>query len=322
MDSKLQKILKEINEKAGEDIAFVGEKKTIQGQSTGIAMLDFDIGCEGYPRGRITEIYGQEGTAKTSLALWGIAQAQRDGLQCLYIDAEYALDLSLAQKLGVNLDKLIIIYPKTGEEAIGVVERMLKERVVDFVVIDSVPSINPTPELEAEVGKPTMGGQARLWASALRRLVPLVALQNAVLLLINQVRHNIMGGTYDPWVTPGGKALKFYSSVRIQLNRKDKLAKGDDIIGQRVEYKMKKNKVNMNNDVGYFDYIYNEGFVSDLDVVAIGIKKNILTREGNGYFFNGERIAIGREKTQEAIKVNPALSSQILEAIQQSRTQS
>lgn len=283
-------------------------------------MLDFDIGCDGYPRGRITEIYGQEGTAKTSLALWSVAQAQRDGMQCLYIDAEYALDLQLAQKLGVNLDTLIIIYPKTGEEAIGVVERMLKEKVVDFVVIDSVPSINPTPELEAEVGKPTMGGQARLWASALRRLVPLVALSNSVLLLINQVRHNIMGGSYDPWVTPGGKALKFYSSVRIQLNRKDKLVKGDDVIGQRVEYKFRKNKVNMNNDSGFFDYIYNQGFVSELDIVAIAIKKNILTREGNGYFFNGERIAIGREKTNEAIRANPELSSQILEVIQQSRT--
>jgi len=321
MDKKIQKILEDINSKSTDPIAFVGEKQRVVGQSTGIAMLDFDIGCEGYPRGRITEIYGQEGTAKTSLALWGVAQAQRDGLQCLYIDAEYALDLGLAERLGVDLDKLIIIYPKTGEEAIGVVERMLKEQVVDFVVIDSVPSINPTPELEAEVGKPTMGGQARLWASALRRLVPLVATQKAVLLLINQVRHNIMGGQYDPWVTPGGKALKFYSSVRIELKRKDKLIRGDEAIGQRVEYRMKKNKVNMNNDTGFFDYVYNEGFFSELDIVGMAIKKNILTREGNGYFFNGERIAIGREKTSEAIKANPELSSQILEAIQQSRTQ-
>lgn len=312
-DKKIISIKDKINKITNKETAFTGEKKVLEGQSTGVELLDYAIGCNGYPKGRITEIFGLPGSAKTSLALWGIAQAQRDGLTCMFVDAEYALDLKLAESLGVNVDDLIIIYPDTGEEAIEVVERVLLDKDVDFIVIDSVPSLVPTPEIEADVNKPTMGGQARLIASAMRRLVPLVAKNNAVLIMINQLRLNIMGGQYDPYTTPGGMSLRFYSSVRMQVSSTEKLKKGGDIVGQRVRYRMKKNKVGMNNDDGHFDYIYNDGFKSKLDLIEVGTKKGVIERVGNTYTFGETKLGVGKEKALEYLESN----SELLLAVRQ-----
>lgn len=321
MNKKIQDIIAKINKAARKDIAFAGETKKIIGQSTGVELLDYALGCDGYPVGRITEIFGQPGSAKTSLALWGIAQAQRDGKTCMFIDAEFALDLEHAKKLGVDIDNLIIIQPDSGEEAFEVTEKMLLSGEVDFIVIDSVPSLVPTPEIESEINKPTMGGQARLIASGLRRLVPLVAKQDAVLIMINQLRLNIMGGQYDPYITPGGQSLKFYTSVRIEVKNIGKLKKGDDTVGQKVRYKMKKNKVGMNNDDGEFTFVYEKGFESKLNLIEAGTKKGVIDRVGNTYSFGDTKLGIGKEKAQEFLDANPELLEKVHQALRQSRSQ-
>jgi len=315
MNKKIQDIVNKLNKIANKDIAFAGQKKVVEGQSTGVEMLDFDIGCGGYPKGRITEIYGIQSSAKTSLALWGIAAAQRDGKTCVFVDAEYSLDLGLADTLGVDVKNLIVLYPDNGEEAFSVIETLLRDKTADLIVVDSVPSLIPTPELEAEVNKPTMGGQAKLIASGLRRLVPLVSKQNAVLILINQVRANIMGGIYDPYITPGGHALKFYTSLRIELKNKGKLVKGEETVGQQVVYRMKKNKVGMNNDRGLINYVYNDGFYAELNLLAMGVKKGVITRSGNTYSWGEQKLGVSKAKAEEFLDENPEIAEQIKKAI-------
>lgn len=311
-DKKILDIIKKINKTANKEVAFGGDDTLhVEGQTTGIELLDYAIGCNGYPKGRITEIFGLAGSAKTSLALWGIAQAQRDGKVCMFIDAEYALDLEHAKTLGVDVNNLIIIKPETGEEVFEVIENMLIDNSVDLIVLDSIPSLVPAPELEAEINKPTMGGQARLIASGLRRLVPLVAKSNAVLILINQMRVNIMGGSYDPYITPGGMSLKYYTSVRMQVSIVDKLKKGDEVVGQRVRFKMKKNKVGMNNDEGILDFVYEQGFRSELDLVDVGLKMGKVTRAGNTYSYGETKLGVGKEKSLDFLKENPELEAKL-----------
>lgn len=313
MDNKIKSIADKINKITNKEVAFVGIKKSIEGQSTGVELLDYAIGCGGYPLGRITEIFGLPGSAKTSLALCGIAQAQKDGKTCMFVDAEYALDIEHAKKMGVDMDNLILIYPDTGEEALEVVEKMLLEKLVDFIVIDSVPSLVPTPEIESEINKPTMGGQARLIASGLRRLVPLVAKNSAALILINQVRENIMGGMYDRYITPGGQSLKFYTSVRIEITRIGDIKKGEEKIGQQVRYRMRKNKVGMNNDDGVLMFLYNKGFESKLNLIEVATKKGVVTRSGNTYMFGETKLGVGKEKALEFIEANESILQQIRE---------
>lgn len=316
MNKKIESIINKINKLTDREVAFTGKNiDTIDGQTTGIETLDYAIGCGGYPKGRITEIYGLPGASKTSLALFNIATAQKQGVVCMFIDAEFALDINHAKSLGVDTDELIIVRPDSGEEALELVEKTLIEGGVGFIVIDSIPSLVPTPEIEADLNKPTMGGQARLIASGLRRLVPLVSRENAVLLLINQMRVNIMGGQYDPYITPGGMSLKFYTSVRIEIKMQEKLKKDGDAIGQRIRFRMKKNKVGMNNDEGYFDFVYNNGFTSVLDVLEIATKKGITNRAGNTYYFGDTKLGTGKDKALSFIQENPQLLSQIQELI-------
>lgn len=315
---KIKKAIDSINKNKTENIAFNGltKGKTL-GQSTGVDTLDYAIGCEGYPLGRVTEVYGLAGSAKTSLCLFGIAQAQRDGKTCMFVDVEYTFDIEHALSMGVDVENLLVVYPESGEEAIESIEKMLLEDLVDYIVVDSIPALTPIPELEAEINKPTMGGQARLIASALRRLVPLVAKKKAVLLLINQMRVNIMGGTYDPYITPGGMALKFYASVRIQLQINEKLQKDGEVIGQRVKFKMRKNKVGMNNDEGMMDLVFDSGFTSKLDLLQMATKKGVTVRNGNTYYFGEIKLGIGKEKANAFLDANSELSAQILQAAQQ-----
>lgn len=317
MNKNIKEIISKINKATQKEVAFSGDTKLkIEGQSTGVELLDYAIGCNGYPKGRITEIFGLAGSSKTSLALWGIAQAQREGQVCMFIDAEFALDLQHAIMLGVDVENLIIIKPDSGEQVFEVIETMLTDGDVNFIVVDSVPSLVPTPEIEADINKPTMGGQARLIASGLRRLVPLVAKKKAVLIMINQMRINVMGGMYDPYITPGGISLKFYTSVRIQISSVEKLKKGTDVIGQRVRFKMKKNKVGMNNDEGIFDFVYGAGFKSELDIVDVGTKKGVITRSGNTYMFGETKLGVGKEKALEFLKANSELQTLVRQECQ------
>jgi recombination protein RecA len=318
IEKNIKDIINRINKASNKEVAFGGnDSLKVEGSSTGIEVLDYAMGCNGYPKGRITEIYGLPGAAKTSLTLWGIATAQKEGKVCMFIDAEFALDIEHAKKLGVDTDNLIIIRPDSGEEAFEVIEKMLIEGDVDFIVVDSIPSLIPVPELEAEINKPTMGGQARLIASALRRIVPLVAKQNAVLILINQMRVNIMGGQYDPYTTPGGMSLKFYTSIRIQISMLEKLKVSGEIVGQRIKFKMRKNKVGMNNDEGVIDLDYKTGFKSKLDLVDVGIKIGVITRSGNTYSIKDIKLGVGKEKALEALESNPELQLLVRQEYQQ-----
>lgn len=315
-DTKLEKLLEEINKKSSDRIAFVGERREIQSITTGVENLDFDIGCGGYPRGRITEIYGKEGASKTSLALFGIAQAQKAGLRCLFIDAENTLDFDLAESLGVDVENLTILYPNYGEEGIQAIELLLTKQAVDFIVIDSIPSMRPIAELEADVNKPNFGGLAKMWSNAVYRLVPLLTKQNAVLILINQVRANMMGGGFDPHITPGGHAIKFHASLRIEVKKKAKLARGENTVGQQTLYTIKKTKMSKENPKGEMDYLYDDGFYGELDYLGMGVKSGVVNRSGNTYTVaaTGDKLGTSKEKALEAILADPELIQTIKDA--------
>lgn len=315
-DAKLKKILDEINKKSGEQIAFIGERREIQSITTGVPCLDFDIGCDGYPRGRITEIYGKEGASKTSLALYGIAQAQNAGMKCVFVDAENTLDFELAESLGVNMDKLTILYPNYGEEGLTAIETMLQSDLADFIVIDSIPSMRPLAELEADVNKPNFGGLAKMWSSAVYRLVPLLAKKQAVLILINQVRANMVGGQFDPFVTPGGHAIKFHASLRLEIKKKAVLKKGEETAGIQVGYKVKKSKMSKELPAGEMNYIYEKGFEGELDLLGMGVKAGIIRRGGATYTIveSEEKLATGKEQALAKILETPELIEKIKNA--------
>lgn len=316
MDKKIRDIISKINKSSNKEVAFSGDSTIkVEGLSTDVELLDYAIGCNGYPKGRITEIFGMAGSAKTSLCLWAIAKAQRDGKVCMFVDAEYALDLQHAASLGVDVENLIIIKPDSGEEVFEIIEGMLQTSSIDLIVVDSIPSLVPTPEIEADINKPTMGGQARLIAAGLRRIVPLVSKSNCVLLLINQQRVNIMGGQYDPYITPGGMSLKYYTSVRIELKMQDKLKKGDDVIGQRIRFRMKKNKVGMNNDEGIIEFVYGKGFNSELDLISMGVKKGVIRKEGNTHFYKDIKLGVGREKALDFLTSDSALQTLVRQEV-------
>lgn len=313
-DAKLKKILDEINKKSGEQIAFIGERREIQSITTGVDNLDFDIGCDGYPRGRITEIYGREGASKTSLALFGIAQAQKAGMKCVFVDAENTLDFELAESLGVDMDNLTILYPNYGEEALTALETMLHSDMADFIVIDSIPSLRPLAELEADVNKPNFGGLAKMWSNAVYRLVPLLAKKQAVLILINQVRANMVGGTYDPFVTPGGHAIKFHASLRMEIRRKAVLKGEGETKGLQIEYRIKKSKMSKEQAVsGMIDYVFGEGFFGELDLLGMGVKAGLVRRGGSTYTLieGEERLGNNKEEALATIIGRPELVEQI-----------
>ena len=318
MDKKVKAALDAINKHAKKDIAVVGSNKIkVEGQSTGVELLDYAIGCGGYPKGRITEIFGLASSTKTSLCLYGIAQAQREGKVCMFVDAEFALAFKHAAAMGVDVDNLIVLKPDSGEEVFDTIEQMLREELVDFIVVDSIPSLIPVPEIEAEINKPTMGGQARLIASGLRRLVPLVAKNDTVLIFINQLRKNIMGGTFDPYTKPGGMSLSFYISVSIRLINMGKLKKGDEIVGQMIKFQMKKNKVGMNNHEGEMKFMFASGFESELNMVEVGTKKGVITRDGNTYIFGDTKLGVGKEKANAFLIEQPELMERLHQELEQ-----
>lgn len=312
MNNKIQKAIEKLNKARGSKVAFTGSYiEKLVPLPTGIEALDEAIGIGGLPVGRITEFHGLPGSAKTSVCLHVIAQAQKAGKTCMFIDAEHALDIEHARALGVDLDSLIIIQPYSGEEAFEVIEQMVKEEVVQLVVVDSVPSLNPTPELEAEFNKPTMGGQARMITGALRRLVPLFAKKQATLLLINQMRVNIMGGQYQPYTIPGGMALQFYCSLRVKLHKKADIKAGDKLVGIQISYQVIKNKCSERRDYGHFNYIFDKGFDSMINVIDAGVNAGVIKKEGANYFYKGEKLGYGKEKVATMINADFNLLNQV-----------
>lgn len=284
----------------------------IEAISTGSIQIDHAIGVGGFPRGRIIEIYGPESTGKTTLALHTIAQAQKKGGICAFIDAEHALDSAHAQRLGININDLIISQPDYGEQALEIAEMLVRSGALDMIVIDSVAALVPKAELEGEMEDQHVGLQARLMSKALRKLTPIVHKSNTTLIFINQVRQNINSMPMAPKeTTTGGKALKFYASVRIEVRRIGSLKQQDVHIGNRVQIKVAKNKVAPPFKTAEVDLLFNEGICKELDLLDVAIEKEVVVQSGSWFSFEGAKIAQGREQVLHYLKANKEVADRI-----------
>ena len=279
--------------------------------STGCLSLDLALGCQGYPKGRIVEIYGPESSGKTTLTLHAIAEAQKEKGVCAFIDAEHALDTSYAKKIGVDLDSLLISQPDTGEQALDIVETLVKSESVDVIVIDSVAALTPKAELEGEMGDRHVGLQARLMSQALRKLSGIIARSNCLVIFINQIRMKIGVMFGSPETTTGGNALKFYSSVRLDIRRIATLKSGDEAQGNRVRVKVVKNKMAAPFRQAEFDLMFNEGISKSGDLIDLGVAENIIEKAGSWFSYDGERLGQGRESVKKLLAENKKLSDKL-----------
>ncbi len=278
---------------------------------TGSLSLDLALGVGGIPRGRITEIFGTEASGKTTLALNIIAQAQKMGGLVLYIDAEHALDTAYAGVCGVDVNTLKGAQPGTGEEALDIAERMVRTHALDVVVIDSVAALVPRAEIEGEMGESHVGLQARLMSQALRKLTGEISKSNTSVVFINQLREKVGVIFGSPEVTPGGRALKFYSSVRIDLRKADAIKNGAEIIGNRVRAKVVKNKMAAPYRVAEFDIMFNSGISKEGDVIDLGVSTGIIKKSGAFFDFNGTKMGQGREKAREFLTQHPEITIEL-----------
>ncbi len=288
---------------------------------TGSIALDLALGVGGIPRGRITEIFGPEASGKTTLAQHIIAEAQKAGGVAAYIDAEHALDPSYAEKCGINLDSLLISQPDTGEQALEIAETLVRSGAVDVIVVDSVAALVPKAEIEGEMGDQHVGLQARLMSQALRKLAGAVSKSNTALVFINQIRMKIGVMYGSPETTTGGNALKFYSSVRLEVRRVENIKQGNEIIGTRVRAKVVKNKVAPPFRVAEFDILYNEGISKEGNLLDVGSELGFIKRTGAFYYFNDLRIGQGRENAREYLKANPETAAELERLIRQTASQ-
>jgi recombination protein RecA len=290
-----------------------GEAKTMQVDSipTGCLSLDIALGVGGVPRGRIVEIFGPEASGKTTLAQYVVAEVQRMGGVAAFVDAEHALDPDYAKKIGVNIDDLFISQPDTGEQALDIVETLVRSNAVDVVVVDSVAALVPKAEIEGDMGDHHVGLQARLMSQALRKLTAAISKSRTVLIFINQTRQKIGVFFGNPETTTGGMALKFYSSVRIEVRRSAQIKQGEKNIGNRVKVKIVKNKVAPPFQTCEFDIMYNEGISISGDALDVAAECGVVKKSGNSYLFGEEKLGVGRENAKKYLKENPKL----LEAI-------
>ncbi len=280
--------------------------------STGSLSLDLALGVGGLPKGRVIEIYGPEASGKTTLALHVIAEAQKKGGVSAFIDAEHALDIHYAKKLGVKVDDLLLSQPDTGEQALEITEILVRSGAVDVIVVDSVAALVPKAEIEGEMGDAHMGLQARLMSQALRKLTAIISKSNTIVIFVNQIRMKIGIMFGNPETTTGGNALKFYASVRLDVRRIASIKQGQDVIGSRTKVRIVKNKVSPPFKEVEFDLIHGEGISREGDVLDLAAEKNIVEKSGTWYSFQGQRIGQGRENAKQFIKENP----KILEAME------
>lgn len=285
--------------------------------STGCLSLDLALGVGGVPRGRIIEIYGPESSGKTTVALHVIAETQKTGGIAAFIDAEHALDPSYAAKLGVNLDNLYVSQPDTGEQALDITEYLVRSGAVDVVVVDSVAALTPKAEIEGDMGDQHVGLQARLMSQALRKLTGITNKSKTVVIFINQLREKVGVMFGNPETTPGGKALKFYASIRIDVRKADALKDGDGLFGNRTKAKIVKNKVAPPFKTAEFDIIYGEGISKDGCILDMGVEYGIIEKSGAWFSYNGEKFAQGREKAKDYLKNNVEVRSEIEGKIRQ-----
>jgi recombination protein RecA len=312
--------LNQIRTKFGdESIMKLGEKPhvDVDAISTGSIGLDAALGVGGLPRGRIIEVFGPESSGKTTLALHVVAEAQKKGGICAYIDAEHAMDPEYAQKLGVNINDLLISQPDTGEQGLEIAESLVRSGKLDVVVIDSVAALTPKDEIEGDMGAHHVGKQARLMSQALRKMTGIVARSKTIVIFINQIRMQIGVMFGNPETTPGGKALKFYASVRIDIRRIAQIKKGEEVVGGRVRVKVVKNKVAAPFKQTEFDLIYNEGISQEGEMIALGEKMKIITKSGTSYAYGDEKLGRGYDATRTFLKENPKVKQEILEKIRQ-----
>ncbi len=286
--------------------------------STGALSLDIALGIGGLPKGRIVEIYGPESSGKTTLALSTVAQCQKVGGSVAYVDAEHALDVSYARKLGVKVDEMLISQPDTGEQALEIVETLVRSGAIDVLVIDSVAALTPRAEIEGEMGDSHMGLQARLMSQALRKLTAAISRSQTLVIFINQIRMKIGVMFGNPETTTGGNALKFYSSIRLDVRRIGAIQAGEEVVGNRTAVKVVKNKMAPPFAKVEFDLLYGEGISAEGDVLDLGAKKEFVEKSGAWYSYKGERMGQGRDQAKQFLKDNPAamveLRAKILEA--------
>jgi recombination protein RecA len=283
----------------------------VEAISTGAISIDYALGIGGLPRGRVVEIFGPESSGKTTLALQVIAEAQKTGGMAAFVDAEHALDAQYAQKLGVELDNLLVSQPDNGEQALEIVEVLVRSNSVDVVVVDSVAALVPKAEIEGEMGEAQMGLQARLMSQALRKLTGVVSKSKTTLIFINQLREKIGVMFGNPETTTGGRALKFYASVRIDIRRIASIKDGDQIIGGRTRVKVVKNKMAPPFREAEFDVMYGEGVSREGDLLDLAVDKRIVEKSGAWFAYSGERLGQGRENAKQFLKDNPAVRQAI-----------
>ena len=311
----LQSALSQIEKQFGKGaIMRMGENevaKDLQVVSTGSLGLDLALGIGGLPWGRLVEIYGPESSGKTTLTLSVIAEMQKINGSAAFIDAEHALDPQYAKKLGVNIEDLLISQPDNGEQALEIADMLVRSGSVDVVVIDSVAALTPRAEIEGDMGEPQMGLQARLMSQALRKLTANIKRSNTLVIFINQIRMKIGVMFGNPETTTGGNALKFYSSVRIDIRRIGAIKKGDEIIGNETRIKVVKNKVAPPFRQAVFDILYGEGISREGEIIEIGVKLKIMEKAGSWYSYNGEKIGQGRDNVRQFLKDNPETSIEI-----------
>ncbi|MFP5392041.1 MAG: recombinase RecA [Gammaproteobacteria bacterium] len=283
----------------------------VQTVSTGSLGLDIALGVGGLPRGRIIEIYGPESSGKTTLTLQTIAQMQKLGGTCAFIDAEHALDVTYAQKLGINLSDLLISQPDTGEQALEIAELLIRSNAIDVVVVDSVAALVPRAEIEGEMGDSHVGLQARLMSQALRKITGAVNRSRTAVIFINQIRMKIGVMFGSPETTTGGNALKFYSSVRLDIRRTGSIKSGDEVIGNETKVKVVKNKIAPPFKEAHFDILYGEGTSREGEILDLGADNKIVEKSGSWYSYNGERIGQGKDNARLFLKERPALAREI-----------
>jgi recombination protein RecA len=311
----LQAALAQIEKQFGKgSIMRLGEGEVIediQVVSTGSLGLDIALGVGGLPRGRVVEIYGPESSGKTTLTLQVIAEMQKLGGTAAFIDAEHALDIQYAQKLGVNLQDLLISQPDTGEQALEIVDALVRSGSIDLIVVDSVAALTPKAELEGEMGDSLPGLQARLMSQALRKLTATIKKTNTMVIFINQIRMKIGVMFGNPETTTGGNALKFYASVRLDIRRTGNIKKGEEVIGSETKVKVVKNKVSPPFKTAEFDILYGEGISRQGEIIDMGVEARIVEKSGAWYAYNGEKIGQGKDNAREFLRENPEIAIEI-----------
>lgn len=316
----LESVVSEIKTKFGEGaIMKLGDAKRVDVDviPTGSLSLDLALGVGGMPRGRVVEVYGPESSGKTTIALHVVAQAQKKGGLVAFVDAEHALDPEYARKIGVKIDDLLISQPDTGEQALDIVETLVRSKSVDVVVVDSVAALTPRAEIEGEMGQHQVASQARLMSQALRKLTSVIAKTNTVVIFINQIRMKIGVMFGNPEDTPGGKALKFFSSVRLEVRRSAQIKQGENIIGNRVKAKVVKNKVAAPFKTAEFDIMYNQGISFEGDVINLGLKYGLVKKAGSWLQYEGEKLGQGMEASKKFLKENPKIVKEIVGGVKE-----